>query len=112
MARANIQALLDQSKLDRASLRRLLDALIEADARTPLASDSIKAEYLMLDRSFGDPGGVQEPLRPSIQRDPDTHSRRQSRAVRPVDWERDLRQGSDSPDASRPSPSGVAESIA
>jgi hypothetical protein len=47
--------LVDGQKLDARSLRRLLDAVIEADAMTPPASDAIKGEYLMLANSFADP---------------------------------------------------------
>jgi hypothetical protein len=55
VATARILAWLKDPQVEAASLRRLLAALIEADAMTPPASDSIKAEYLMMIRSFGDP---------------------------------------------------------
>ena len=55
LAMAQISGLVGRSEVDAGSLRRLLEAVIEADAMTPPASDAIKAEYLMMIHSFADP---------------------------------------------------------
>ncbi len=62
MATGRLSTWAKEPKLDAATLRKALDALVEADAMTPPASDAFKCEYILFLNTIADPE-LEDPAR-------------------------------------------------